>query len=212
MPPSVTRRAVAAASSLVGKKGLKAAGFRRQSNHFHRNHAGLIHAVHFQASQWGTAGEGSFTVNLCVTSPGLYETWTSKPLPANPATALFPISVRIGHLMPSRGDHWWAVNEETDLVDLSERVAAAILQYGLPLFDAFPSAESILTRLRNREALPGVTESQVALVHATLAAEAGCISEAQACIDQSFENAGDSPFRETVRRIGVRLGVPPGRV
>ena len=103
----------------------------------------------------GICTSGSFTVNLVVTSPFMYSIWTGRPFPANPASALFPVTMRIGLLMPSRTDHWWHVEEATDVTTVARQTADAIVEYGLPFFDGFRTVEAMLTRLREGKALPG---------------------------------------------------------
>src|SRR5579864_2248689 len=111
MAATVMQTAIMSASKAALNHSLKALKFRRQGNHLWRESDGLFHGVHFQGSQWGTAVAGSFTVNLGITSQWLYRCWTGRPLPSNPATALFPIQMRIGSLMTERRDHWWEVTE-----------------------------------------------------------------------------------------------------
>jgi len=208
MTTSTTVRAIQFVSRAVADLGLSDAGFRRQGNHLHRHVEGLIHAVHFQASQWGSATSGSFTITLVVTSPFLYSTWTGRPFPSNPASALFPVTTRIGALMPSRKDQWWEVDAGTNLDALSREVAAAILHYGMPFFESFKSAESVLLRLRQGEGLLGLTNPQIPLVHAMLAAEAGARGEARELLQRACIAAGTSPFRRTVRLVSERLEIP----
>lgn len=208
MATSITVRAIAAASKAVAELGLKQAGFRRMGNHLNRSRENLVHAIHFQGSQWGSAASGSFTVNLVVTSPFLYSTWTGRPFPANPASALFAVTSRIGRLMPSRADHWWQVEEETDLAALANETASAIVEYGLPFFDEFDTVQSILTRLRHGDPLPGLTDAQLPLVHAMLSIQAGAREEGQGLLERAYSAAGSSAFRGTVRMIADRLGVP----
>src|SRR5678816_2724353 len=100
MSKSITQEAIKAASRETAKR-LAAAGFKRKGFHLHRKAGELFHAIQFQASRWGSTAEGKFTVNLIVTSPDLYEAWIG-PFPLNPASALFPIQMRIGSLMPER--------------------------------------------------------------------------------------------------------------
>jgi len=210
MSKSVTTRAIQAASRAASERGLKAAGFRRQGNHLHRAVEGLVHAVNFQGSQWGSADSGSFTVNLGVASPLLYTTWSGTPFPSNPATthALFPVGLRIGRLMPSPHDHWWKVDEATNLDVLSNEVAGAILEYGLPFFDGFKSASSMLLHLRNGDALPELAEGHRPFVHAILAAEAGAREEAREVLMRTHDETEVASFRERLREIAERLGVP----
>ena len=198
---------MSATSKALAELGLKAAGFRRQGHHLHRGRDGLIHGVHLQASQWGTAMAGSFTVNLGVTSAWLFRSWTGKPMPSNPATALFPIVQRIGSLTPSRRDLWWDVELSSDLVSVSTEVASTVIQYGLPFFDWAADSDALLARLRAGKGLPGLTVQQAPLVHAILAAEKGLTSEAQEQTLRAVADAGNSPFADTVRVIAQRLGL-----
>lgn len=207
MTTSVTLRAIRAASKAVSDAGLKEAGFKRQGNHLHRNVGDVIHAIHFQASQWGSAASGSFTVNLVVTSPFVYTTWIGRPFPLNPASTLFPVNTRIGSMLPSRKDQWWTVTDSTDLDHLSREVTAAILEFGLAFFELFPSKQAMLTRVRHGKGLPGLTKPQARLVHAILAAEMGAIEEAQELLETACNEAGVSGFRETVQLIAKRLGI-----
>ena len=207
MITSVTLRAIRAASKAVSDAGLKEAGFKRQGNHLHRNVGDVVHAIHFQASQWGSAAAGSFTVNLVVTSPFVYTTWSGRPFPSNPASTLFPVNTRIGSMLPSRKDLWWTVADSTDLAHLSREVTAAILGYGMPFFEQFTSKEAMLTRLRHGKGLPGLTKPQALLVHAILAVEMDAIEEAQELLETAYDEAEVSEFRETVQLIAERLGM-----
>ena len=208
MSPSVTRAAIAEVSRYAYSERLKAAGFRRTGSHMYRPSDDLFHGIHFQGSQWGTADEGRFTVNLVVTSPALYEGWTGKPLPSNPATALFPVVERIGSLMPDNKDHWWRVSTSTEVAALAEEVLRALVQHALPFFAAYPDSAAILQRLRAKGVLPGLTRAQGPIVHAIIAKAKGLPAEAATQIQRALVAAGDSPFRTTVKLIARRLEVP----
>lgn len=210
MTVSTTVRALQTASKAVHHLGLRDAGFRRQGNHLHRKMNDLIHAVHFQASQWGSSDGGRFTVNLVVTCPFLYTIWTGRDFPKNPASTLFPVTSRIGRLMPARRDHWWEVDALTDQEALSRDVVAVVLEFGVPFFDAFQSTEVMLARLRLGNGLPGLTEAQCPLVHAMLAVQKGARDEASKVLCMARIAAGTSPFLSTVQSIGDRLRIPLG--
>jgi hypothetical protein len=210
MAASRTQEAISTSSRAVAED-LRAAGFRRQGIHLHRASGELIHGLHFQASQWGGAVEGSFTTNVIVTSAFLYGTWTGKPLPKNPATALFPIAERIGVLMPGRSDYWWRVDEKTDLRLVAADVAEAVRGYAVAFLARFPDHDAILAAVR---AGPpgGMVAGQIPLVHAMLAARAGLSTEAGSLLESAAAAATGS-FRGTVARIAERLGIAfPARV
>jgi hypothetical protein len=209
MSESITRTAIRVVSKAAFNNVLKKEGFRRQANHMHRQSGGLFHGVHFQASQWGSAVEGSFTVNLIVTFPGVYAYWTGTAFPANPATASFPVQQRIGLIMPGRLDRWWTVAEGVDLGVLSEEVALVLSKYGVPFFDRFPSCSALLETIRRGEEIPGVTEPQMPLIYAMLAQDQGFSNEAQNQIRMALRNVRSSGFRETIQLISKRLGLQP---
>lgn len=205
MAQSITRKAIAYVSKSIAPR-MKDAAFRPRANHFHRHLGDLIHGVNFQASQWGASQEGSFTINLVVTSDWLYRAWSGRELPANPATALFPVQQRIGSLLPEHRDLWWKIADATDVGLLSREVEEAIVHYALPFFDTFSGLDAILERIRSSHGLPGLTAPQVPLVHAIIAARAGLRTEAQAQLERAAHDAGDSPFAGTVRSVAQRLG------
>jgi len=202
MAASPIQSVIREVSKAAYQRDLRAVGFRRQGNHIHRRFNDLIHSFNFQASRLAA---GEFTVNLLVTSEALYRYWTGRPLPANPATAFFPIQQRIGNLMPERQDRWWTI--DTDQEILSRDVRHALLTYGLPFFDAFSSSEAILERLRADANIPGVSAGQAKLVRAMLAKERGNLQEAEQQIHAALEEAGSSGFRQTVLAVAHRLGM-----
>ena len=208
MSTSATAKAIQTTSSVVSALGLKAAGFRRQGNHLHRTVDGIIHVVNFQANRWGTATSGSFTVNLAVTSPFLYATWTGVPLPSNPASAVFPWASRLGYLMPVHRDYWWNVDGKTNVDHLSREAAGAILEFGLPLLDSLRGVEVVLAYLRAGNGWRELTKAQAPVLHAILAAEIGELGEARKLLNAAYADAGSSLFAGTVRQIADRLGVP----
>jgi hypothetical protein len=103
--------------------------------------------------------------------------------------------------LPSPHDHWWEVDEATNVDILAREVADAIVEYGLPFFDGFKSASSMLLHLRSGDALPGLMEGQRSLVHAILAADAGARDEAREVLTRIYSGTDVASFRETVREI-----------
>jgi Domain of unknown function (DUF4304) len=204
---SVTASAIAASSKYAYSKALKSLGFKRGGHHMYRLSEDLFHGIHFQASQWGSSMEGQFTINLVVTSAMLYEAWTGKPLPRNPASALFPIQQRIGTLMPGHQDHWWSVSASTDIPAIEREVLQALTEHALPFFTEYPDCKTLLNRLRQNKGLPGLTSAQFPLIHAMLANGLGYPDEASTQIQRALSDVGASPFRATVMRVGHQIGV-----
>jgi hypothetical protein len=208
MRQSVTRSAIAQVSRYVHSQRLKAVGFARNGVHMYRSSDDLFHGIHFQGSQWGSADEGRFTINLVVASPAAYEGWTGKAFPSNPATALFPIQQRIGLLMPKHTDHWWDVSSTTDIVALCKEVLFALSEHATSFFEAYPNTASILARLREGELLPGLSEAQAVLVHAIVAKASGFPEEAATQIRTALAQVGKYSSSGKVELVARRLGLP----
>ena len=181
-------------------KRLAAAGFKRKGLHLYRKIEELFHGINFQASQWNTASEGQFTVNLIVTSPVLYTEWIGRPFPANPASALFPIQTRI-----ERPD-WWKVGSETDYSSLAIEVASTIEHYGIQFFTSYESNQALLAQLR-KGICPGCTAPQAAVVHALLANHLGYKAEAGEAIKTALARSSVSGFSERVVTVAHKLGL-----
>jgi hypothetical protein len=206
VPQSLTS-VVIAASSKATQTLLAAEGFRRKSVHLLRASSDVLHCVHFQSSKWGTAQDGQFTVNFVVTWPSIYEAWTGKPLPANAATAAYPIQNRIGSCLPERTDVWWTVNDQTDAEAVAQKVASTVAETAPSFFARFSTTAMVLACLREHGGLPGLTQAQACLVHAFLAKSFGCESEAEQTLAVALANAGSSPFKSTIRSFAQRADI-----
>ena len=206
MSKSITQQAMTQASRETAKR-LASAGFKRKGIHLYRKVGELFHAIHFQASQWGTAVEGRFTVNLIVTSPGLYTEWMGHSFPANPALALFPIQTRIGSLTPQRCDHWWPVDSETDISALATEVASTIAQYAMQFFTLYESNELLLAQLR-QGSCPGCTAPLAAVVHALAASNLGYKAEATEACQRALSETDVPEFSERVISLARKLDLP----
>ena len=187
-------------------KRLASTGFKRKGLHLYRKAGELFHAIQFQASRWGTAAEGKFTINLIVTSPGLYEEWIQRPFPVNPASALFPIQRRIGSLMPQRGDYWWTVAADTDISSLAREVADTVESCATEFFTSYESDESLLSQLRQGKC-PGCTAPLAAVVHALVANNLGYKAEALEACKTALSKSEVPGFSQRVISLAQKLGL-----
>lgn len=205
MSKSITQEAIKEASRETAKR-LAAEGFKRKGFHLHRKAGELFHAIQFQGSRWGSAAEGKFTVNLIVTSPDLYEAWIG-PFPLNPASALFPIQMRIGSLMTERSDHWWTVDSDTDISTLATEVAETIEDCAVRFFTAYESNETLLSQLR-KGICPGCTPPLAAVVHALVANNLGYKAEALEACRTALAKSEVPGFSKRVVSLAKKLGLP----
>jgi len=124
---------------------LKANGFRRSRNRFSRPSNGGWQIIDFQASQYGSAEDVRFTVNLRAAYRELRsrdESWDDKrPPPVYKAHS----HERIGTLLPGCEDRWWAFAAGTDASALATELLGVITATALPWLDARASLAEIIT-------------------------------------------------------------------
>ena len=202
---SRTRQAIAAISSGPCADLLRPKGFKRAAPNFWRHADDIYQSVSFQASQWGSADQGSFTVNIGVSSPALYTAFTGRAFPKNPSTTLWPINQRIGALIPNPHDLWWNIDAATDLDAIGRAVADTLARYGLPFLDGLQTPPQFESAVLEGSGIPGLTEAQAIVVRATLAAQQGKKDLAKSLLENAIEKYGGKPFETTVSRIAQEL-------
>ena len=206
MAHSITQTCMREVSTRIAK-AFKSEGFRRQAPHLWREQGDLVNVINFQASQWGSASAGSFTINLASTNRPLYSTWTGRAFPANPATATWPVHTRIGALAGG-ADLWWDVDESTDAAALAERIVDSFHHGILEWFAEYPSLaalESGLSTFRQYGDVPGVHEAQVPLIQAIIKHQAGDLPGSSRFLAIATVAAQGKPFAEVVSVISERL-------
>jgi hypothetical protein len=139
---SKTRVVVDATSKTVFADLFKPLGFKRKGANLRRDIDGLVQSVNFQASSWGSAEAGSFTVNIGITDLELLALWTARS-DTSPTQFCFPVGQRIGHLMPERCDYWWEVGPGIDAVATQAAVSMALRDHVVPLFQRLSSQRAL---------------------------------------------------------------------
>jgi hypothetical protein len=117
---------------------LKNLGFRRLRNRFVRRVGRSWQIIDFQASQFGSRDDVSFTINLAVALdelPRAAGTWdATKP----PSEYHAQLRERIGNLMEAGEDHWWPLDESTDAAQLAlaDELIGIVRRVGLPWLES----------------------------------------------------------------------------
>ena len=205
---SITRRAISEISEGPCRAILDPLGFRRSAPHFWRLVDGLSQCVNFQSSAWGSRQAGRFTINLGVSSPALFEAFIGRSFPKVPAAALWPVSARIGFVMPTQRDLWWEVDESTDIAKLGAEVADTLHDYAVPWLQSLATRKELVHAFEDRSAsLGGVFSAQVPLVLAIFAAEDGDSTRARSILGSALDDSRGKPFEKTVRRVADRLAI-----
>jgi len=159
------------------------------------------------ASAWSSQQAGRFTINLGVSTRARYEGFPGRKFPTDRGTAVWPINVRLGFLMPDRTDRWWQVTANDDSNLVGAEVVAALRDYGLPFFERLLTLEQLAHWVREAFAESRVIPAQRPLILAILAVEKGDAAEASSLLRAAIAESRGEPFESTVRRVAATLGV-----
>jgi hypothetical protein len=117
-------------------------GFKRKANTWNQANDTSTLVINLQSSQWNSDYAGSFTINLGVFVPQVYEICWSKNAPSFITEPQCLIRRRIGDLI-SEGDvkldHWWSIETSTDTAYLGGQVVDVLIRQGVPFLSQFKS-------------------------------------------------------------------------
>lgn len=114
---------------------LKAAGYRKDGRTFRHSGPNAVKLTNLQASWSNVGSDGKFTVNLGVYFPQAAELHGLHRITERPVESDCMVHERIGFLLPVRSDHWWAVDDSTDLDALTGEVGQAWEEVCRPWLD-----------------------------------------------------------------------------
>lgn len=107
--------------------------------------------MHVQTGRYNEFDTGRFTINLGIASPEIAAIRVGSKI-KNPASQRnMLLFTRIGSLLPTQHDKWWAISPDTDLNRLAQQVGDALATHGLPFFEnpAFQSTQALLDALES---------------------------------------------------------------
>jgi hypothetical protein len=118
-------------------------GFRRERGNFWLHRDGNWGLFHFQKSQFSSADDVRFTVELGAASERLrnYVPWWAEG--RRPTITDCLVRERIGSLA-GQDDHWWTIGRDTALDGLGSDVRRYLTEYGLPFLRPLLSDEGLL--------------------------------------------------------------------
>lgn len=99
--------------------------------------------IDFQASQFGTRDEVSFTINLGISFAELQIGEEHRP-----SLGQAHIRQRIGWLLDARGDLWWNLDTESDWAAVAAEVTNALVARAIPWFEAIGTLDEVLAATR----------------------------------------------------------------
>lgn len=135
---------------------LRPLGFKKTGHYFRRPLAQCTQVVNVQASNWSTAKELQFTVNMGVFYPevlalGPFDGW--KPSPSGPPEHKCQLRARLGQFMPGGEDKWWTIHAVDDAGPVANELRDVFKAHGLPWLEAVSSFED--ARLRGDTLVAG---------------------------------------------------------
>jgi hypothetical protein len=129
-------------ASVVHQAVLKPLGYRKSGLNYVLA-SEWTRIINIQLSRWNSADDVQFTLNFGVFIERLHQL-AERPVP--PGELREPdciVRARYGALTPSRLDHWWKVNSETDVPELIRDVTGALVSYGLPWLNSLTDYTSV---------------------------------------------------------------------
>jgi hypothetical protein len=96
----------------------------------------------------GTWARGQITLNLGVYFRAVAALDPEEGPPTeSPTAGACLLRRRISRLMPGAEDHWWSIDEQTDLRELGDELAATWIAYGEPWFGSVPDLATAAAQL-----------------------------------------------------------------
>jgi hypothetical protein len=130
---------------------MRARSFTKARNAFRRWSGRAWQIVDFQASQFGSRNDVSFTINLGLAYPELRTDEDAWAEGRAPSIGSAHVQERIGRLMPGGEDHWWAVTADTSLAALAADLLDLIATVAVPWLDARGDLDRTLAGVRERD-------------------------------------------------------------
>jgi hypothetical protein len=114
---------------------LRPDGYRKAGHTFRRHMDRCVLVVNVQASQFSTADDLSFTLNMGAFYPEVHARLpfqSSQPSASGPTEPQCHVRTRIGTLMPGRPDKWWKLGPRETTASVGTQVMEAFTTYGQP--------------------------------------------------------------------------------
>lgn len=128
------------------KLHLKPLNFRKSGNTWIR-HNKWPQVINLQLSQWNSAEEAQFTINLGISIPELHLASESIPIKGSLKEYNCDLRTRIGRLLPHKCDYWWKVTSNTKLDELITDVSTKVEQFAHPWLDDLTNYPSVAAEL-----------------------------------------------------------------
>jgi hypothetical protein len=119
-------------------------GFRKRRNGFFRQANSGWTLIDFQASQFGTRDDVSFTINLGVSFPELQQADEGSP-----SLGRAHIRQRIGAVLDRRQDVWWDLHPTSDHAAIFAEVKEALGRAAIPWLEERAILDNVLAAARS---------------------------------------------------------------
>jgi hypothetical protein len=184
------------------RKAVPRGEWKRTGRHFVRAVNDLSHVVEVQASRRNVGARGQFTINVAVASVAVGRLWRDPEASDNPAAWQHRlVDQRIGFLMPVARDHWWPIDEQTDVEALGRDVETTLRECVPRFFGhaGFQSCTALLGDLADARPISGFLVP-VSELHAVLLCHLGRRGEGLAMLRADLDEMRAKNVAEGVRR------------
>jgi Domain of unknown function (DUF4304) len=135
---------------------LRPLGFKKTGHNLRRALAQCTQVVNVQASNWSSAKDLRFTVNMGVFYPqvlahGPFDGW--RPSLSAPPEHRCQLRARLGQFMPGGEDKWWTIHAVDDASPVANELREMFKAHGLPWLEAVSHFED--ARLRGDTRVAG---------------------------------------------------------
>lgn len=129
---------------------LKPLGFKKKGLNFYRDLSEIGHFIQIQKSQSSTNSKIKFTINISIFEPKFYLACHGKELPTYPTEPVCLVRKRISYFL-GENDHWFFINENTDVEKLTFSLQQYVLNDILPFFEKYRCLDNLKTGLLNQD-------------------------------------------------------------
>ncbi|PCI35982.1 MAG: hypothetical protein COB53_10535 [Elusimicrobia bacterium] len=189
---------------------LKELGFKRRGRAWNRVTENFVQVIDVQSSRYPGYFSGSFTINLGIFSPKIYELRYDEKPPAFISSIQQLISIRVSTDDVGFSEIWWDVNLLTDLSALGAEVLSRIDAMALPFFVRFDSLEKVDEWWDEdlKGSRPGAATPGGLLDHALIKFVRNDRAGVQKIVSEYFETRQvgeywDDIFKSVLSRVGV---------
>lgn len=138
---------------------LKVHGFKKKGNYFLLFSEGNCGLINFQKSRDSSASCIKFTCNIGAVSSALAKAVYDRPVDQKVVVDDCQWKMRIGFIMQQKQDHWWQIDDITNIAAMEEEITQLLTLKAVPLIISHLTDSDLIESWIHGEC-QGITEVQ----------------------------------------------------